>query len=139
MKSLQKITTRILILSTIFLICIISLFCIFYNRSEPKQFVCGTKSIYPICGTKNLSSEAQEGKQLFNSTCAACHKLDAKSTGPALRNVDSLVFKEWLYFQSSKIESKKFEKLGIDYHRNLAKENFEVKDLEKIYSYIGDK
>ncbi len=28
-----------------------------------------------------------KGKELFNANCAACHKLDAKSTGPALRGV----------------------------------------------------
>lgn len=29
-----------------------------------------------------------KGKTLFNTNCAACHKLDAKMTGPALRNVE---------------------------------------------------
>src|SRR5690606_17738128 len=29
-----------------------------------------------------------KGKALFNTNCAACHKLDAKMTGPALRNVE---------------------------------------------------
>ena len=28
------------------------------------------------------------GKSLFNANCAACHKLDKKMTGPALRNVE---------------------------------------------------
>ena len=30
-----------------------------------------------------------KGKTLFNTNCAACHKLDKKMTGPALRNVQS--------------------------------------------------
>jgi mono/diheme cytochrome c family protein len=30
-----------------------------------------------------------KGKSLFNTNCAACHKLDAKMTGPALRNVET--------------------------------------------------
>ncbi|MGM8360374.1 c-type cytochrome [Flavobacterium sp. ARAG 55.4] len=38
-----------------------------------------------------------KGKALFNSNCAACHKLDAKSTGPALRGVADKHDKEWLY------------------------------------------
>ncbi len=37
------------------------------------------------------------GKALFNSNCAACHKLDAKATGPALRGVTAKYDKEWLY------------------------------------------
>ena len=30
-----------------------------------------------------------KGKNLFNANCAACHKLDKKMTGPALRNVEA--------------------------------------------------
>lgn len=38
-----------------------------------------------------------KGKELFNTNCAACHKLDAKSTGPALRGVGAKYDKAWLY------------------------------------------
>ncbi|WP_278034778.1 c-type cytochrome [Flavobacterium nitratireducens] len=38
-----------------------------------------------------------KGKALFNANCAACHKLDAKSTGPALRGVADKHDAEWLY------------------------------------------
>lgn len=41
--------------------------------------------------------DAAKGKELFNTNCAACHKLDAKSTGPALRGVASRRDKAWLY------------------------------------------
>ncbi|SCY75184.1 c-type cytochrome [Flavobacterium caeni] len=37
-----------------------------------------------------------KGKELFNTNCAACHKLDGKSTGPALRNVADKHDKAWL-------------------------------------------
>lgn len=37
------------------------------------------------------------GKALFNANCAACHKLDAKMTGPALRNVGAKYDMPWLY------------------------------------------
>ncbi len=43
------------------------------------------------------------GKSLFNSQCAACHKLDKKMTGPALRNVEARLAedegldRQWLY------------------------------------------
>jgi cytochrome c2 len=33
----------------------------------------------------------------FNSNCAACHKLDAKATGPVLRGIAQKHDKEWLY------------------------------------------
>jgi mono/diheme cytochrome c family protein len=42
-------------------------------------------------------ADAVKGKELFNSQCAACHKLDAKMTGPALRNIIGKYDKEWLY------------------------------------------
>jgi mono/diheme cytochrome c family protein len=38
-----------------------------------------------------------KGKELFNANCAACHKLDAKSTGPALRGVADKYEMAWLY------------------------------------------
>jgi cytochrome c551/c552 len=40
--------------------------------------------------------DAAAGKALFNAQCAACHKLDAKMTGPALRNVTDRHSNEWL-------------------------------------------
>jgi mono/diheme cytochrome c family protein len=41
--------------------------------------------------------DAAKGKDLFNTNCAACHKLDAKATGPALRGVGDKHDKAWLY------------------------------------------
>src|SRR6476620_2434551 len=37
------------------------------------------------------------GKALFNANCAACHKLDAKMTGPALRGVAGRHDMAWIY------------------------------------------
>jgi mono/diheme cytochrome c family protein len=37
------------------------------------------------------------GKAIFNANCAACHKLDAASTGPALRNVSQRHQMAWIY------------------------------------------
>ena len=38
-----------------------------------------------------------KGKEIFNANCAACHKLDAKATGPALRGVGNKYEKAWFY------------------------------------------
>lgn len=43
------------------------------------------------------AGDAAKGKELFNTLCAACHKLDAKSTGPALRGVADRYDRAWLY------------------------------------------
>ncbi len=37
------------------------------------------------------------GKALFNANCAACHNLDRKMTGPALRGVTGRHAKDWFY------------------------------------------
>ena len=42
------------------------------------------------------SADAVAGKALFNANCAACHKLDKKATGPALRGVADKYDREWL-------------------------------------------
>jgi cytochrome c2 len=41
--------------------------------------------------------DAVKGKELFNSNCAACHNLDKKMTGPALRGVSGRHKKDWFY------------------------------------------
>ncbi|MCA6421579.1 MAG: c-type cytochrome [Flavobacterium sp.] len=47
--------------------------------------------------TATAGGDAVAGKALFNLNCAACHNLDKKMTGPALRNVSAKYDKEWLY------------------------------------------
>lgn len=41
--------------------------------------------------------DAAQGKSLFNSQCAACHKLDNNSIGPPLRGVTERRDMEWLH------------------------------------------
>lgn len=49
----------------------------------------------------SMSSLAQgdpeKGRTLFNTHCIACHKLDAKSIGPALGKIEEKRTKEWLH------------------------------------------
>jgi len=56
--------------------------------------VCATPIPQPICGTinlteSNLTNNAIKGKSIFNTNCVACHKLDKRMTGPALKNLSS--------------------------------------------------
>lgn len=45
-----------------------------------------------------VAGDVDNGKSLFNSNCAACHKVDKESTGPALRGtLDKIPNKQWLY------------------------------------------
>lgn len=42
------------------------------------------------------SGDAANGKVLFNTHCAACHKLDSKMTGPPLRGIAETKDRAWL-------------------------------------------
>jgi mono/diheme cytochrome c family protein len=43
------------------------------------------------------AGDPAKGKALFNANCAACHKLDGKATGPALRGIAQKHEMPWLY------------------------------------------
>ncbi|MCC9042649.1 c-type cytochrome [Myroides sp. M-43] len=59
--------------------------------------------------TISFAQDVAKGKELFNSNCAACHKLDGNSTGPALRGVverhDVAWLHKWIKSSSSLIKS----------------------------------
>ena len=44
-----------------------------------------------------MPENVKKGKSVFNANCAACHKLDGKLVGPALRNVAEKRDKAWLH------------------------------------------
>ena len=46
---------------------------------------------------QSQEADVQAGKKLFNSNCAACHKLNKKAVGPALKGVSAKYDREWLY------------------------------------------
>lgn len=69
-----------------------------YFKSISKTFVFAFFFVLAVTSTASAQDgDPAKGKELFNANCAACHKLDAKSTGPALRGVASKYDKEWLY------------------------------------------
>lgn len=45
----------------------------------------------------SAGGDVAAGEKLFKANCAACHKLDRKATGPALRGVADKHDREWLY------------------------------------------
>ena len=59
--------------------------------------------IFPYANSYSQDIDIAAGKTLFNANCAACHKLDKKMTGPALRHVENRLLndegldKQWLY------------------------------------------
>ncbi|PJR03214.1 c-type cytochrome [Avrilella dinanensis] len=66
-----------------------------YNSISKILFMCFA---FLLCfSTHALAQDVAKGKQLFNSQCAACHKLDRDMTGPALRHVTGRHSTEWLH------------------------------------------
>jgi cytochrome c551/c552 len=126
-----------ILLFPITLILIISGLILYKTTIEkPEILGCATISPVAICGN-NDSPDAMEGKEIFNSNCAACHKLDSKSTGPALRAVDSLVFVKWMSNKNQKIDSIKIKDWGINYHRIAFKDIINEKALASLIKYCN--
>src|SRR5690606_3865013 len=47
--------------------------------------------------TPDNSADIAAGEALFKANCAACHKMDGKAVGPALRGSGQKFEREWLY------------------------------------------
>jgi hypothetical protein len=75
---------------------------IYFYRFEEKVLVCGTPDLISICGN-TLTENQKEGRKLFKSLCASCHKLDKKLIGPALGDIqiDSIPFYKYLTVKDS--------------------------------------
>ena len=79
---------------TIFSLAFTAIFAVGVSAQEPVATAAPAEAAAaPAAG----SGDPVKGKELFNTNCAACHKLDAKMTGPALRGVGDKYDKEWLY------------------------------------------
>jgi mono/diheme cytochrome c family protein len=74
------------------------------NNLQPLQKLIFLSLFFSILCTPLQAQEADpaKGKSLFNANCAACHQLDKKMTGPALRYVETRLSedegldREWL-------------------------------------------
>lgn len=66
----------------------------FSQATPPATDAAATGTATPAATT---GADPVAGKALFNSQCAACHNLDRKMTGPALRGVSGRHAKEWFY------------------------------------------
>lgn len=63
-----------------------------FSQDAPAAPAAEATAVAPVA-----TGDAAAGKALFNANCAACHKLDAKMTGPALRGVADKYSKDWLH------------------------------------------
>ncbi len=68
------------------------------NQFKSFQNLVKLSLVFFIVFTVNIfSQDAANGKKLFKSNCAACHKLDKKFVGPALKGISEKREKEWLH------------------------------------------
>jgi cytochrome c553 len=103
---------KVLLLCTLIICLGLSLFALVIKQENTKV-VCATPIPQFICGTRSFSSSegASIGKQVFNTNCASCHKLDKKMTGPALRDIaqkyDSITLYNYIQGKSTKLLNRK--------------------------------
>ena len=70
-----------------------------YSQDAVEPVPAAPPSENEVASTESTSAggDVAAGEALFKANCAACHKLDAKMTGPALRGVADKYDKQWLY------------------------------------------
>lgn len=84
-------TSRILLLSVVFLLSFTN-----FNYAQEDQAPAADEQAVEADAAEPGSGDAANGKALFNSLCAACHKPYSKSIGPALNGVSDRHSKEWI-------------------------------------------
>ena len=111
--------------------------------------------VFLLAFTSALSAQEGDpakGKSLFNANCAACHKLDKKMTGPALRNVETRLSEDegldraWIYAWIK--NSSGVIKSGDAYANKIYNEyggaamtafpQFSNKDIDDILAYTAE-
>jgi len=96
--------------------------------------------------TATGGGDAVAGKALFNVNCAACHNLDKKMTGPALRGVTGRHARDWFYpwiaNSSAMIKSGDPDavKLWEEYKPSVmtAFPNLSKQDIDNILAYTDE-
>src|SRR5690554_7993737 len=63
-----------------------------YSQDDPAEQAASEEAAPADAG-----GDVAAGESLFKANCAACHKMDSKSVGPALRGVADLFDRDWLH------------------------------------------
>ncbi len=106
--------------------------------------------IFILLFTIQLSAQtgdAKRGKGIFNANCAACHKLDKKSIGPALEGITEKRTREWLHLwikdNNALRASGDVDAIAIyeEYNKMpmIAYPHFSEQDIDDILAYTDNK
>ncbi len=69
-----------------------------FSQDKPADSADAIKAAAPPTDAPaDAGGDVAAGEALFKANCAACHKLDAKAVGPALRGVADKYDRDWLY------------------------------------------
>lgn len=106
---------RFIIISTLIIFAGLSILCLVLKQNSSLAENAAIDQIN-FCGTQAFYEENHaEGKKIFNTNCAACHRLDRKMIGPALRNIattyDSMNLSNYIRGKKHTIEDKGY---GLD-------------------------
>ncbi|MBF4517147.1 cytochrome c [Flavobacterium sp. ANB] len=130
---------QILLPSIILIIILVGVILYQIKTYKPSTaFVCKMPVPFDFCGTHKFTENGLQGKNIFNANCAACHKKYARYTGPALREIDSLVFVKWLTNRENKIDSSKIELYGIDYHKMTFSKTLNENEIAGLIEYCNN-
>ena len=66
------------------------------NRRSLGSVLAAFTFLFSVTTVSAFEGDASNGKKLFKSNCASCHKLDKKLVGPALTGVTDKYSEEWL-------------------------------------------
>ncbi|HAP71210.1 MAG TPA: hypothetical protein DCQ41_01980, partial [Cryomorphaceae bacterium] len=66
------------------------------NRRSLSSALAAFFFLFSVTNVSAFEGDASNGKKLFKSNCASCHKLDKKLIGPALTGVTDKYSEEWL-------------------------------------------
>jgi len=133
MNLIEKSAYKIILLTSCFLVFIIGIAIFICTYDSSPNYGCGTVTPVLICGNKPLTDGGHRGKQFFNSNCAACHKLDKKMTGPALRRIvddNKFPYKNYLFDFITREDS--LNKINDKYSKLI---NEEYNDMNFSHQY----
>lgn len=135
--------TQIKVSYIIVFIIIISSVIYHFVSFEEKVLGCGTPDYIDYAGNYLNESEI-EGRKLFKTLCASCHKLDKKLIGPALAN-ENLKFDYFFEFtineenllNSANLQAKKINNDYKEFTYNHSFTQLSQENIKTIYNYVN--
>ena len=118
------------------------------NQFKPFQNLVNLSLVFFIVFSANIfSQDVANGKKLFKSNCAACHKLDKKFVGPALKGITELRERDWLHkwIKSSSTLIKSGDPIAkevFEAYNKMPMQDFlqlSEKDIDDILAYTDGK